>query len=273
MNPNPLNPDPPALFYRELAPPAALRHLVLSFWEFTVTSPTPAPIRHEVFPDGCISISFRKNAVIKFGGFSVNGLNSRSVVFDVYNGDIYWGMRLSPAAALAVLRTDPAGVTPMFFREFAGEFGIIDDDLSKALWAAASLEDAAEIYGARIANFNIAPSDVDQKVQRAIELIEESGGEIRIADLAGELDLSIRQLERRFRKCAGLSPKQYARTRRFRSAAVILVGDDEVSWATRAAEKGFADQAHLTHEFSSLTGRSPTSFAEKVKEIDHGDLV
>lgn len=261
------------MFYRELAPPPSLAHLVLSFWEFTVTSPDLTPIRHEVFPDGCISISFRKNPVINLRGFSVNGLNSRSVVFDVYNGDIYWGVRLSPAAALPVLRTDPAGITPMFLREFSGEFGLIDDDLSNALWAANSLEDAAKIYGARLEGFNIAESDIDTKVRRAIALIEESGGEIRIADLAGELDLSVRQLERRFRKCAGLSPKQYARTRRFRSAAVILVGDEEVNWAMRAAEKGFADQAHLTHEFSSLTGRSPKSFAEKVKEIDHGDLV
>lgn len=272
MSRNPSNPNP-EMFYRELAPPPALAHLVLSFWEFTVTSPTHAPIRHEVFPDGCISISFRKNPVINFSGFSVNGLNSRSVVFDVYSGDIYWGVRLSPAAALAVLRTDPAVITPMFLREFSGEFGLIDDELSKDLLAAGSLEDAAEIYGARLERFNIAETDIDAKVRRAIGLIEESGGEIRIADLAGELRLSVRQLERRFRKCAGLSPKQYARTRRFRSAAVILVGEEQVNWADRAAEKGFADQAHLTHEFASLTGRSPTSFAEKVKEIDHGDLV
>jgi AraC-like DNA-binding protein len=46
-----------------------------------------------------------------------------------------------------------------------------------------------------------------------------------------------------------------------------------MNWASRAAEMGFADQAHLTHEFSMLTGRSPNSFAEKVKRIEHGELI
>lgn len=43
--------------------------------------------------------------------------------------------------------------------------------------------------------------------------------------------------------------------------------------ATRAAEFGFADQSHLTHEFSRLTGRAPNSFAATIERIEHGDLI
>jgi transcriptional regulator GlxA family with amidase domain len=57
------------------------------------------------------------------------------------------------------------------------------------------------------------------------------------------------------------------------AAAVSLVEETEMNWANRAAAMGFADQAHLTHEFSTLTGRSPNSFAERVKKIEYGKLV
>ena len=36
---------------------------------------------------------------------------------------------------------------------------------------------------------------------------------------------------------------------------------------------GFSDQAHLTHEFSTITGRSPNSFAKNVKRIEHGKII
>ncbi|HRH42035.1 MAG TPA: helix-turn-helix domain-containing protein, partial [Pyrinomonadaceae bacterium] len=87
------------------------------------------------------------------------------------------------------------------------------------------------------------------------------------------LNLSTRQLERRFKASSGLSPKQFARTRRIRATAVDLVENNKQNWANRAAEIGFADQAHLTREFVSVTKRSPNSFAEKVKQIKHGNLV
>ena len=128
-------------------------------------------------------------------------------------------------------------------------------------------------FSARLAELGAGRGDVDQKILEAVAIIEESCGEVRISELAARLGLSVRQFERRFKRSAGLSPKQYARARRFRAAAAALAEGKKVNWADRAAEMGFADQAHLTHEFSSLSGRSPKSFAEKVKKIDHGKLV
>jgi transcriptional regulator GlxA family with amidase domain len=113
----------------------------------------------------------------------------------------------------------------------------------------------------------------DEKVFEAIELIDLTSGEIRIAELAERVGLSARQLERRFKKASGLSPKQYSRTRRIRAAAVHLVEQSQLNWAERAAETGFSDQAHLVHEFVSVTKRSPRDFADKVRQISHGKLL
>lgn len=261
------------LFYRELAPPPDLNHLVLSFWEFSARSETAEPIMHEIFPDGCISLTYRRNEKFGINGFGTNFLSARSIVYPVFDGDIFWGARLSPAAASTVLGTDPGkwevyhwdGRTPMF--------GIFDGELLSAISSCANFEEGAAIYAARFAGLGISREDLDEKVLDAISIIEESRGEIRISALADELGLSVRQFERRFKKSSGLTPKQYVRARRFRAAAAALVEEGAVKWADRAAEMGFADQAHLTHEFSDLTGRSPVSFARKVKKIDHGPLV
>jgi AraC-like DNA-binding protein len=262
------------LFYRECPPPPELGHLVLSFWEFTVRAGAGEfPIMHEIFPDGCISLIYRRNDVLNIRGFSVSELHPTSRVFPVFDGDIFWGARLSPAACAHVLGCDPAAVEVHQCRAEDGEFGILDTALLEQLRKCGTLEEWIGPFSARLAEFGAGGGDVDQKILEAVLIIEESCGEVRISELAARLSLSVRQFERRFKRSAGLSPKQYARARRFRAAAVVLAEGQAVNWADRAAEMGFADQAHLTHEFSSLSGRSPKSFAEKVKKIDHGKLV
>jgi AraC-like DNA-binding protein len=85
--------------------------------------------------------------------------------------------------------------------------------------------------------------------------------------------LSVRQLQRRFLNATGLTPKQFARVQRWRATAIKLAGDTESKLVDCAAELGFTDQAHLSRECASLTGRSPKSFTEKVRQIEHGNLV
>lgn len=262
------------LFYRECRPPPEVRHLVLSFWEFAVRGGArKSPVMHEIFPDGCISLVYRRNDALNIRGFSVSELNPRSIVFPVFNGDIFWGARLSPASCAGLLGCDPAAVKIHQCKPADGEFGILDNALFGQLRECGTLEEWIVPFSARLAEFGAGRQDVDQKILEAVSMIEERSGEVRISELAEHLGLSVRQFERRFKRSAGLSPKQYARARRFRAAAAALAAGEKVNWADRAAEMGFADQAHLTHEFSSLSGRSPKSFAAKVKKIDHGDLV
>lgn len=76
----------------------------------------------------------------------------------------------------------------------------------------------------------------------------------RVDALAGELGLSDRQLRRRFHAAVGYGPKTLQRILRLRR--FLALGDLELVRA--AAEAGYADQAHLTHDCRRLTGLSPT---------------
>ncbi len=80
----------------------------------------------------------------------------------------------------------------------------------------------------------------------------------RIAWLADEIGWSRSHLVDRFRREVGLSPKRFARVARFRSAFDRLA--TATSLATVAAECGYADQSHLTHEFREMAGETPSSY-------------
>jgi transcriptional regulator GlxA family with amidase domain len=170
------------------------------------------------------------------------------------------------------LRSNPAIFLTRRLCE-AKEFPHLTENLPEKLDRCQDFVEAISVYEKRLKELNFAPEDFDEKIAEAIAIIEENKGEIKIAELAEAVNLSARQFERRFKNSSGLTPKQYARARRLRATAVSLVENENLNWANRAAEMGFADQSHLTHEFVSVTGRSPNSFAEKVKQIEHGNLV
>ena len=86
-------------------------------------------------------------------------------------------------------------------------------------------------------------------------------GLVRVAELAPQLDLSARQIERLFRERVGLPPKVFLRIVRFQE---VLGG---LRWrcaadAGRAVGRdrgahGFYDQAHFIRDFKAFVGESP----------------
>lgn len=263
-----------SLFYREVAPSADVSPFVLSFWEFAVADGDFPPVQHEIFPDGCVSLFFHRNKKFNFEKFifAFNGLSLESHITQVFPTDIFWGMRFSPASCAFVLGENPANFIDLRMTE-AERFPHLTEGILEKLKACENFDEAISVYENRLRDLKFDSKFYDAKTAQAVEIIEETGGEIKISELAAQLNLSPRQLERRFKKSSGLTPKQFSRTRRIRATAMDLVENKNINWANRAAEMGFADQAHLTHEFVSLTKRSPNSFAEKVKQIEHGNLI
>lgn len=78
-------------------------------------------------------------------------------------------------------------------------------------------------------------------------------------DLARLAGLSVRALERKFRKAFGCSPRQYIRTIRVRLACRALV-DTHRPLGVIAAQFGFADQSHFTRDFRAKVGETPRRY-------------
>lgn len=259
--------------YREIAPTASFEPYILSFWEFAVAPHVPGPVDYEIFPDGCSSLFYFSNAGRGICVIGISGLHIETIKRPVFGGDTFWGMRLSPAACSTILRIDPCELLRSSLSRTIADFPHLGEDMIGELTVAREFEEFAAICEKRIAELIAAGCVYDQPIADAVAIMAGSPGEIRVDELAASLGLSTRQFQRRFKASSGLSPKQFLRTLRIRSAAVGLVEDRYPNWAARAAELGFADQAHLSHEFVSITHRSPTSFAENIGDVAHGELI
>jgi AraC-like DNA-binding protein len=97
-------------------------------------------------------------------------------------------------------------------------------------------------------------------VAAALAAIEDNPS-IRMADIRDLVGMSTKRLIALFRAEVGLSPKAYARIRRFQ-AALRLLGTGTAG-ARVAADVGYFDQAHFVREFRSFIGMTPTQYAEQ----------
>lgn len=94
-------------------------------------------------------------------------------------------------------------------------------------------------------------------VALAMAAIEERT-ELRVADAGRIAGLSPKRLIASFRTEIGLTPKAYARIRRFQAALRALRADTR--GAEIAAATGYFDQAHFVREFRSFTALTPSQY-------------
>jgi len=86
----------------------------------------------------------------------------------------------------------------------------------------------------------------------------------RVSQLANAAGTTERQLQRLFAEYVGVSPKWVLCRARLHEAALRAETGDEIDWAALAAELGYADQAHLTRDFTATIGTSPARYAGSV---------
>ena len=106
------------------------------------------------------------------------------------------------------------------------------------------------------------------QVREAIRLVQASRGRVTVGWLAGQVNLSISQLERRFARHVGVGPKLLARQTRVNALAAEAMRLASPQWALLVAKYGYADQAHLAREFRELTGLTPSRFARVGSDAD-----
>ena len=98
----------------------------------------------------------------------------------------------------------------------------------------------------------------DPLVLRALQVIEESSGALRMSALARVAALSQDALEKRFRRAVGATPKQYASIVRLRCAVEAYRTGQSLTQVSFGA--GYCDQSHFTRHFRQVTGEAPSGF-------------
>lgn len=244
---------PPPPNYQEFFPGSRLAETVECFWTSTAASAGEAGVGHRVLPDGCMDVLF-----------DFNGPNSAAVIGTMTQALL---VRSSGAVDLLGVRFRPGGPAA-FLSCDAAELVNGRADLT-AFWGALATELWEQLAESppkerlrRLRAFLEArvTGGGDPFVRHCVQRIQATRGELRLPEIERSTGLTLRQIERKFSRQLGISPKLFARVVRF--GAVMDAAERSLApdWGRIAAEFGFADQPHLVREFKAFTGLTPTSF-------------
>src|SRR6516164_825970 len=91
--------------------------------------------------------------------------------------------------------------------------------------------------------------------------ITDDPGLRRVDQLSASAGMTPRTLQRLFADYVGVSPKWVMRRARLHEAAERADSGEPVDWAALASDLGYADQAHLTRDFTVTIGVPPARYA------------
>jgi AraC-like DNA-binding protein len=91
--------------------------------------------------------------------------------------------------------------------------------------------------------------------------ITDDPGLRRVDQLSASCGITPRTLQRLFADYVGVSPKWVMRRARLHEAAEHADSGEPVDWAALASDLGYADQAHLTRDFTVTIGVPPSRYA------------
>ena len=91
-----------------------------------------------------------------------------------------------------------------------------------------------------------------------------------MTELAEEIGISSRRFIQLFSNEVGLTPKLFARVRRFQQVLQMIHRGDNCDWVDLAAGCGYFDQAHFIHDFKAFAGINPTTYlVQKTEHLNH----
>ena len=101
--------------------------------------------------------------------------------------------------------------------------------------------------------------DAGRTVNEAVAWLQVHPEVTRVSELARQVGVSERTLQRLVEQRTGMSPKWLIQRRRLHDAVEALKAG-RVSLADVAADLGYSDQAHFTHDFRTVTGMTPGAY-------------
>jgi AraC-like DNA-binding protein len=245
--------------YREISPAPPLLPFVQALWTLDSDDRAAAPAQR-VVPDGHAELILNLAEPFEYCDDSGRwhrqprlffaGQIRGPLLLRAHGPARILGVRFTPHGAAAILRP------PM--HELAGRFTPIDDfspALHRELERALDMRDPVRaVEGAllRVAHH------ADPAVAAAVGRITDSRGAVNLSSLAGDLNLSSRQLERRFHSTVGLAPKMFCSLQRF-VEVFRVVGAGDPRWVDTALACGYYDQAHLIRDFKRFSGETPAA--------------
>ncbi len=107
----------------------------------------------------------------------------------------------------------------------------------------------------------------DEPIAHMVRSMLGAHGDVDLQGLGAAAALSPRTVERRFRKSVGITPRLFARIRRFQHTLHQLRTKRYEKLSDIAFAGDYADQSHYIRSFREFTGIAPLAFERGAKEV------
>ncbi|WP_293782716.1 helix-turn-helix transcriptional regulator [uncultured Pedobacter sp.] len=240
--------------YSKIKPCTKLEHLIHFYWQLKGNELERQWER--VFPDGCAGI------IMNLGDSCITDNGSVSMEF----GKTYVvGAMTSFKDSFIDANTNLVGVClkPGTFANFYGygsQHELANDTVEFEKANAFSVDQTFDnLFNYFNHFFSERMKSKYNPLQSVINDIHARNGKVSIYELSKQNFMTVRQLERNFKKYVGLSPKEYSNIIRFQNALNLIKNSDKNrSLSDIAFECGYYDHSHLTNEIKRNTGLSPS---------------
>lgn len=257
------------MLYQEYEIAETLKPFVKVIWSMeNDANVLDGPIMH-ILPDTCVELVVHFSDPYKTT-FSDNSISVQERSFVVAQMKSFMKIQSNGKTGLIAVRFSALGAyhffgTPM--KEFAnGETGLINlwndmaIEIEEKICLAKTTHQRSQIIQRYLQIQLFKNGYVDKAIEFCINEIKQTNGQVSVEVLADKVGISNRQLVRRFDKCIGLSPKEFARITKFIGSLDMMNCFKNKSLTEIAVEAGYYDQAHFIHDFKEFSGMTPTEY-------------
>jgi len=262
-------------------PQPPLSNFVDLFWFYDGYSPGPHS-KERLMPDGSIELVINLkedearvydrenlNKYTRLPGALLCGPHSSFFVIDTAQQASVIGIHFKPGGAFPFFKMPASELHNLHVSledVWGHEAGLLRDRLLEAQ----TPQKKIHVLEQCLLEQAFKPLERHRAVDCALGLFRNIHTAPAIADLADEIGISSRRFIQLFSNEVGLTPKIFARVRRFQNVLLQLRNAHEIEWADLAAGCGYFDQAHFIHDFKEFSGINPTTYlAQKTDHLNH----
>ena len=258
------------MLYLVRTPAPPLSQFVANLWCF---SDVPPHARERIVPSGTLELvinlhedEFRIYGAVdaapyrRFSGAIVSGAYGSFFGIDTREHASVIAVHFKPGGALPLLGVPPGALADRHV-DLEALWGPAARELRERLCAAAGAEDRFRILEEELVARLSRPFKRHGAVPVALELLGRNG--TSVSEIAADVGLSHRRFIEVFAAEVGMTPKLFARVRRFRRAWSLAQRVESPDWSLVANECGYFDQSHLIRDFAAFSGFSPSELLRR----------
>ena len=258
--------------YKEFKPKKEFDSLIKCYWTLEVPNQKNF-IKQRIIPDGCIELAFILGDDIKRYTSDLEFIiQPRSMVIGQITEPFYieptgyvntFSVRFYPYGfanfidiPIENLTNKETPLEKIFNQKDSSE---LEYKINKAK----TINERINIIELFLSKKLIKDEFLTKVVKKTIEDIIDLNGNFSVDTIIKNKEINRKQLERKFQKYIGTSPKKLGKIVRLQSALNIILNNSNTKNLTEIAyDSGYFDQAHFIKDFLEFTGSTPKKILE-----------